>query len=216
MDLPLIEYTAKTKKPLMLSTGMASFREIQEAFNTAVRASAKEVVLLKCVSSYPAKPKEMNLNTIPDMKKKFRCYVGLSDHTLGIGASVTSVAMGANIIEKHFTLSRKDETIDNFFAAEPDELRNLVKNVRAKNVRTDEKYLGRICYKPGKREEENRIFRRSLFAVQDVKKGEVITEDKIKSIRPAYGLPPKFLKYLLGKIAKKNIKRGTPITINIV
>ena len=212
VDLPLIEYMAKTRKPIMISTGMADFREIKEAFNTAVKAGAKEVALLKCVSSYPAKPKEMNLNTIPDMKKKFHCSVGLSDHTLGIGASVTSVTLGANIIEKHFTLSRKDKTIDNFFAAEPNDLKNLVKTVRAKNIRADKKYLGRICYKPGKREEKNRIFRRSLFAVQDIKKGEKFTEKNARSIRPAYGLPPKLLKNILGKPAKMAIKRGTPIT----
>lgn len=211
VDLPLIEYMAKTKKPLILSTGMANFSEIKEAINTAKKAGTKDIVLLKCVSSYPARPEEMNLKTIPDMKKKFGVPIGLSDHTLGVEVSIAAVGLGAMMIEKHFTLSRKFKTADNFFSLEPGELKKLVESVRVA-----EKALGEIHYGLTQDEKTSRAFRRSLFAVMDIRKGEVFTEDNIKSIRPANGLAPKYLKVVLRKRAKKNIRKGTPLVWALV
>lgn len=206
VDLSLIEYMAKTKKPMILSTGMATLPEIREAVSAAKKAGAKDIALLRCVSSYPANPKEMNLKTIPDMQKRFKVPVGLSDHTLGIGTSIAAVSLGAKIIEKHFTLSRNIKTPDSFFSIEPQELKTLVENVRI-----IEKALGKIHYGPTEKEEKSRMFRRSLFVVRDIKKGEVFTEDNIKSIRPARGMKPKYLNKVLGKRARKNIKIGTPM-----
>lgn len=206
VDLPLIEYTAKTKKPLILSTGMATDSEIREAVNTARKSGAKDVILLKCVSSYPAKPEEMNLRTIQHMKWTFDCPVGLSDHTLGMGSSIAAVSFGAKVIEKHFTLSRKIKTPDSFFSMEPDELRRLIDNIR-----TAEAALGKVYYGLSDDEKKNRVFRRSLFAIEDIEKGEVFSEKNIKSIRPSYGLPPKHLKKIIGKKANRRIERGAPL-----
>lgn len=211
VDLSLIKYMAKTKKPLTLSTGMATISEIKEAVNTARKAGAKDIVLLKCVSSYPAKPEDMNLRTIPHMEEVFNCPIGLSDHTLGIGVSITAVSLGAVMIEKHFTLSRKFKTPDSFFSIEPQELKELVKNIRVA-----EKALGEVHYGLTKEEKKNKIFRRSLSVVRDIKAGEIFTEKNVRSIRPGYGLPPKHLKDILGKKAKENIKRGTPLNWNLV
>lgn len=211
VDLPLIEYIAKTKKPLILSTGMATRSEIKEAVSAAKKAGTKDIMLLKCVSSYPAKAEEMNLRTIPEMKKIFRCPVGLSDHTLGIGVSIAAVSLGASIIEKHFTLSRKYKSPDSFFSIEPQELKNLVDNIR-----TVEKALGCIYYGLTKEERKNRIFRRSLFVVKNIKKREMFTEDNLRSIRPAYGLAPKFHKRILGRRSKRGIKKGTPLTWSLI
>ena len=185
VDLPLIEYMAKTKKPLMMSTGMATISEIKEAVSAAKAAGAKQIILLKCVSSYPAKSEEMNLQTIPHMRKLFNCPVGLSDHTLGIGASVAAVSLGSKIIERHFTLSRKIRTPDSFFSIEPDELRNLVEVIRVV-----EKSLGSIHYG--------------------------FTSENIRSIRPADGLLPKYVKSILAKKAQIDIKRGTPLKWNLI
>lgn len=206
VDLPLIEYAAKTKKPLILSTGMASFFEIKEAVDTARRAGAKDIMLLKCVSSYPARPEEMNLSTIAHMHKTFNCPVGISDHTIGTEVSIAAVSVGARIIEKHFILSKKIKTPDTFFSMEPDELKNLVNSVRIA-----EKAIGGIHYGLTKDEKKSRIFRRSIFAVKDIKKGERFTEENIRSIRPAYGLKPKYIKSILNKKANKDIARGTPM-----
>jgi len=206
VDLPLIEYIAKTKKPLILSTGMATLEEIKEAVDTAKKAGAKDIILLKCVSSYPAKPKEMNLRTIPDMAKRFKLPVGLSDHTLGIATSIAGVCLGAKIIEKHFCLSRKIETPDSFFSLEPNELKLLVENIRIV-----EKALGEVHYGLTEEEKRSRVFRRSLFAIKDIEKGEVISEENVKSIRPAYGLPPKYIKKIIGRKAKLKIRYGNPI-----
>jgi pseudaminic acid synthase len=211
VDLPLIEYAAKTKKSLIMSTGMADVCEIQEAVTTARKAGAKEIVLLKCVSSYPARPEEMNLKTIPHMKELFGCPVGFSDHTLGIGASVCAVALGASVVEKHFTLSRKLKTPDSFFSIEPQELKELVENVRIA-----EKALGEINYGVGEGERNNRVFRRSLFVVKDIKAGEAFTEKNLRSIRPGNGLPPKFARDVFGKKAKQDIKKGTPLKWSLV
>ena len=211
VDIPLIEYAAKTKKPLIISTGMANICEIEEGVTTARKAGAEEIILLKCVSSYPARPEEMNLRTIPHMQELFGCPVGLSDHSLGIGASVCAVAVGASVVEKHFTLSRKIETPDSFFSIEPEELKQLVENVRIA-----EKALGKVHYGLTKEEKKSKAFRRSLFAVEDIRRGEFFTEENVKSIRPAYGLKPKYIATILGKKAKRDIKKGNPLSWDLV
>lgn len=211
VDLPLIEYIAKTKKPLILSTGMSTIFEIKEAVNTAKKAGAKNIILLKCVSNYPAKPKEMNLKTIPYMREMFNCPIGLSDHTLEIGTSIAAVSLGAKVIEKHFTLSREIRTLDSFFSIEPQELKELVHNIRVA-----EKSLGKIHYELSKAERKNRIFRRSLFAVRDIKKGNTFTKENVKSVRPGCGLPPKYLNSVLGKKARKKISKGSPLKLELV
>ncbi len=211
VDLPLIEYMAKTKKPLIISTGMATVPEINDAVKTAQKGGVKDLILLKCVSSYPAKPEEMNLMTIPHMKEKFKCVIGLSDHTLGIGTSIAAVSLGAKVIEKHFTLSRKLKTPDSFFSIEPRELEQLVSEVKIA-----EKSLGKIHYGLTNEEKSNRVFRRSLFVIKDVKKGEVFNEGNVRSIRPGYGLPPKKLKWIFGKRAKRNILKGTPLKRSLI
>ncbi len=206
VDLPLIEYMAKTGKPIILSTGMAALSEIKEAVNTAKKSGAKEVTLLKCVSSYPANAEDINLNTIPDMKARFGCRVGLSDHTLGIGVSIAAASLGAEVIEKHFILSRRLKTPDGFFSIEPDELKELVKNIRIV-----EKALGGIHYGLTDEERKTVVYRRSIFAVKDIKKGEVLTERNIRSIRPGYGLCPKYLEDIFGRKSKADLKKGTPL-----
>ncbi len=211
VDLSLIEYIAKTKRPLILSTGMANLKEIKEAVDTAKKAGAEDIILLKCVSSYPAKYEEMNLRTIPDMEKRFKLPVGLSDHTLGIATSVAGVCLGAKLIEKHFCLSRKIETPDSFFSIEPQELKSLVENIRIV-----EKSLGKIHYGLTCDEKKSKVFRRSLFVVKDVKKSELFTGENVKSIRPANGLLPSYLKYILGKRAKRDILRGTPLKRKLI
>lgn len=211
VDIPLIEYAAKTKKPLVLSTGMADLGEIKEAVTVAKRAGAREVVLLKCVSSYPADPAEMNLRTMPDMAKRFGVPVGISDHTLDTAASIAAVALGAVMVEKHFTLDREYKTPDSFFSSEPEELSELVRNVR-----TVEKALGSVRYGMTERERSSRVFRRSLFAVSDIKRGEKLTEKNVKSIRPSDGLAPKYLWKIVGRKAKKDIERGTPLSWGLV
>lgn len=211
VDLSLIEYMAKTGKPIILSTGMATILEIKEAVAAAGAAGAKRIILLKCVSSYPASPKEMNLRTIEDMKRIFGCPVGLSDHTLGIGASITAVSLGADMIEKHFTLSRGMKTPDSFFSLEPEELKNLVDEIRVA-----ERAFGGVRYGLSKGERESLAFRRSLFAVRDIKKGEAFTADNVRSIRPGYGMQPKYLGSILGKKAKMKIKKGVPFRCGMV
>lgn len=211
VDIPLIEYAAQTRKPLILSTGMAGIQEIREAVEAAHRAGATDITLLKCVSSYPAKPNEMNIRTIPDLQKRFGVCVGLSDHTLGVEVATAAVALGATFIEKHFTLDRKIKTPDSFFSIEPPELEKLVQTVRI-----TERCLGKVYYGPTRNEAKSRIFRRSLFVVQDIKAGECFTERNIRSIRPAYGLPPRFLKKVLTGKAARNLKRGEPLTNDAV
>ena len=205
-DLPLIEYTAKTKKPLILSTGMATALEIKEALNAAKKAGAGDVTILKCTSAYPARPKDMNLRTIPDMQKLFKCRVGLSDHTLGTVASIAAVSLGASVIEKHFTLSRKLRTADDFFSTEPGEFKALVENIRVA-----EDAMGKICYGSRAGRQDARIYRRSLFAVEDIKRGSFFTQENMKSIRPAYGIKPKYFEKILWKKASRDIKKGTPL-----
>ncbi len=211
VDLALIEYVAKTKKLLIMSTGMASFPEIEEAVDTAKKAGTKDIILLKCGSNYPARPEDMNLKTIPHMKETFNCPIGLSDHSLGIEVSIAAVALGAAVIEKHFTLSRKIKTPDSFFSIEPKELKELVEKIRIV-----EKALGKVYYGLTKGEKKSKVFRRSLFAVTDINKGEIFTEENLKSIRPVNGLRPKYITTILGRAAKKNIKKGTPLNWDLV
>jgi len=211
VDLPLIEYAAKKGKPLIMSTGMTDIDEIREAVDTAKKSGAEEIILLKCVSSYPAEPQEMNLRTIPDMKDRFNCPVGLSDHSLGIGASVCAVVLGAAIIEKHFTLSRKTKTPDSFFSLEPQELMDLVGNIRIA-----EKALGKVHYGLTNEEKKCSVFRRSLFVVKDVKAGEKVSNENIRSIRPGYGLPTKYIEKVIGRTFKKDLSKGTPLNWDLI
>jgi len=211
IDLPLVEYVAKTKKPLIMSTGMASIPEIEEAVDTAKKAGTKDIILLKCGSNYPARPEDMNLKTIPHMKEMFNCPIGLSDHSLGIEVSIAAVALGAAVIEKHFTLSRKIKTPDSFFSIEPKELKELVENIRIV-----EKALGKVHYGLTEEEKKGNVFRRSLFVVKYINKGEIFTEENLKSIRPANGLSPKYIRTILGRVAKKTIKKGTPLSWELI
>ena len=210
-DIPLIEYVSSKGKPVIISTGVATLSDIKEAINACKRTGNKKIVLLKCTSSYPSPYEEINLKTIPDMAKRFKCPVGLSDHTLGISIPIAAVAMGTSIIEKHFILDRKLGGPDAEFSLEPEEFRQMVKSVREV-----EKALGEVSYKLTEKMRKSREFSRSLFVVKDIKKGENFTEDNIKSIRPGYGLHPRYLKKILGKKVKINIKKGTPLNIKLI
>ncbi len=210
-DLPLIEYIAKTKKPIIISVGMASIIEIKDALNCVRKAGVKDVTLLKCTSSYPANPKDMNLNTIPDMIKRFKCNIGLSDHSMHMGVSLAAVALGARVVEKHFTLSRKIKTEDSFFSIEPHELKELVGNIRVA-----EQALGRVNYQPTQQEKSSQASRRSLFIVKNMKKGDILTRENLSVIRPGMGLLPKNYDALLGKRVNKNIERGTPVAWSLI
>ena len=211
IDLPLIRYIAKQGKPIILSTGMASLAEIDEAARTIREAGNDQIALLKCTSAYPAPPEEMNLRTIPHLAAAFGLPAGLSDHTLGIATSVAAVALGACIIEKHFTLSRADPGPDSAFSLEPHEFKAMVDAVRE-----TEKTLGTVCYNISEHEKASRVFRRSLFAVKDVEAGEEFTEENVRSIRPGYGLPPKHLPIVLGRRAREKITRGTPLSWDLI
>ncbi len=211
VDIPLIEKMAKTDKPLIISTGMATLAEIDEAVTAARNAGCKEIALLKCTSAYPAPPEEMNLRTIPNMAEALGCPVGLSDHTLGIAVPVAAVALGACIVEKHLTLSRSIPGPDSAFSLEPQEFRQMVEAIR-----TTEKALGKVSYEVTEHEKASRIFRRSLFVVKDMKAGDTFTEQNLRSIRPGHGLHPRYLTDLLGYKANKAIKRGTPISWELV
>jgi pseudaminic acid synthase len=211
VDIPLIEYMARTRKPLILSTGMASLEDIRDAVTAARRAGAKDITLLKCVSSYPADPHEMNLRTIPDLRRRFEVPVGLSDHTLGTSAAITAVGLGATFIEKHFILSRKIKTPDSFFSIEPEELKSLVQDVRIA-----EAALGKVRYGLTPDEKKSLVFRRSIFVVADIRRGETFTEKNIRSIRPANGLKPKCLKSVLGRRAKRYLPKGTPLRFQMI
>lgn len=206
VDLPLIRYVARKKKPVIMSTGMASLGEIDEAVRTVRCEGNEEIALLKCVSAYPAPFEEMNLRTIGHLRGTFHCPAGLSDHTLGDEVAIAAVSIGAKIIEKHFTLSRAEGGLDAPFSMEPDEFEKLVKGIR-----TVEKALGEVSYEPTEKEMVNKRFRRSLFAVKDIKKGEQFNEDNIRSIRPAAGLSPKHLKSIIGREAACDIKSGSPM-----
>ncbi len=207
VDIPLIKKMASTGKPIIISTGMATLSEIEEAVQTARNAGATQIALLKCSSAYPAPPEEMNLCTIPNLSDAFNVPVGLSDHTLGIAVPVTAVGLGACIIEKHFTLSRDIPGPDSAFSLEPHEFKEMVEAIR-----TVEKALGEVHYGVSDQEAKSLVFRRSLFVVKDIKAGEVFTEENVRSIRPGYGLHTRYLKEVIEHRAKCDIKRGTPLS----
>jgi len=210
-DIPLIRKVAATGKPMIISTGMATIAELDETVRTAREVGCRDLILLKCTSSYPATPQNTNILTIPHMAKLFDCQVGLSDHTMGIGASVASVSLGATIIEKHFTLSRADGGVDSAFSMEPDEMNALVTETeRAWQA------LGKVSYGPTEKEKKSLIFRRSLYIVQDMKKGDILTRENLRAIRPGLGLPPKYYDMLLGKRVNRDAKRGTAVSWELV
>ena len=206
-DLPLIRRVAATGKPLIISTGMASVAELDEMVREARASGCRHMVLLKCTSNYPSSPENSHLATIPHMAELFRCQVGLSDHTLGIGASVASVALGATFIERHFTLARADGGVDAQFSLEPSEMAQL-----AMETERAWQALGSVHYGAGASEKPSLAFRRSLYVVEDMKAGEVFTAGNLRAIRPGYGLPPKFLGLALGRAARSDIPRGTPLS----
>ena len=210
-DIPLIEKMACTGKPLIISTGMASLGEIEDAVHAARDAGATQIAVLKCTSAYPAPPEEMNLRTIPNLMEALHVPVGLSDHTLGIAVPVAAVALGACIIEKHFTLSRDICGPDSVFSLEPQEFKGMVDAVR-----TTEKALGEVRYGVNKGEPSSRVFRRSLFVARDMKAGEIFTIENVRSIRPGFGLPPKCLQDILGRQSTKDIERGTPLSWDVI
>ena len=211
IDLPLIRRVAETKKPLIASTGMATVAELDELVRTARENGCPDVTLLKCTSSYPASPAGTNLRTLPHLRELFHCRVGLSDHTLGIGAAVASIVLGATVIEKHFTLARKDGGVDSAFSMEPEEFAQLVRECR-----TAYEALGEISYGSQEQEKASLVFRRSLYVVKDIKKGERFTEKNLRSIRPGLGLPPKYYDVVLGKRASRDVKRGTALAWEMV
>jgi pseudaminic acid synthase len=211
VDLPLIRKVAATGKPLIISTGMATSAEIDDAVRTAREAGCKDLVLLKCTSAYPATPANTNVLTIPHMRDLFGCEIGLSDHTMGIGAAVAAVAHGASVIEKHFTLRRADGGVDSAFSLEPEELRALV-------VETERAWqsLGTVVYGPSAAENKSLVFRRSIYIAEDVKSGEVLTADNLRRIRPGFGLPPKYYEMLLGRRVNQDVKKGTPMSWDLL
>lgn len=210
IDLPLIEYVAKTGKPMIISTGMANEKEIREAVEAAKNAGCKELVVLHCVSGYPAPAEDYNLSTIPDMAKRFAVLTGLSDHTIDNTTAITSVALGACLIEKHVTLDRKGGGPDDSFSLEEPELTQL-----CRDSKIAWQALGKVNYQRKKSEEGNMVFRRSLYAVKDIEEGEYFTTENVRSIRPGYGLAPKYLNDVIGKRSKIAIKKGTPLSLEL-
>lgn len=210
-DLPLIRKIAKTGKPIIMSTGMATLSEIEEAVKTIKENGGNDLVLLKCTSSYPADPLESNINTIPVMRELFKCEVGLSDHTMGIGVALASIALRATVIEKHFTLARKDGGVDAAFSLEPAELKSLViESERAWQC------LGEIKFTPGSNEKKSLQFRRSIYIAKDLKVGDVLTKENLRRIRPGLGLPPRYYENLLGRKIAYSAKTGTPMTWDLI
>lgn len=206
-DLPLLRKAAATGKPLIVSTGMATIAELDEMVRAVRDAGCRDLVLLKCTSTYPATPQESNIRTIPHMRELFGCEIGLSDHTGGIGSAVAAVALGVSVIEKHFTLKRADGGVDAAFSMEPEEMKALV-------IETERAWLslGDIRYGPTESERTSLIFRRSVYVVRDLKAGEVLTADNLRIIRPGYGLAPKYFNQLIGKKVSRDIARGTAAT----
>ncbi len=205
-DIPLIKKVASTGKPMIISTGMSTLSELDETVKAARAGGCKDLTLLKCTSTYPASPEDTNLLTIPHMRELFNCDVGLSDHTLGIGASVAAVALGATVIEKHFTLDRNDGGVDSTFSLEPAELEQLV-------IETERAWqaLGTIIYGPTTAEKNAVMRRRSIYITKDIKSGEVLTKENIRCIRPGHGLSPKHYENIIGRKIKSNVKKGTPV-----
>jgi pseudaminic acid synthase len=210
-DIPLIRKVAATGKPMIVSTGMATVAELDETVRTARAAGCRDLVLLKCTSTYPAAPENTNILTIPHARELFQCQVGLSDHTSGIGVAVASVALGATVIEKHFTLRRADGGVDSAFSMEPEEMRALV-------VETERAWqaLGDVAYGPTPAEQKSLAFRRSLYIVADLAAGDVLTTQNLRAIRPGFGLAPKFLDAVLGRKIRAQVKKGTPLTWDLL
>jgi pseudaminic acid synthase len=211
VDIPLIQKMARTGKPLIISTGMATVKEIEEAVLAARNSGAKQIALLKCTSSYPAPPEEMNLRTIPELSQRFDAPSGISDHSMTVAVPVAAVALGACIIEKHMTLSRSQPGPDSAFSLEPQEFKEMVDAVR-----TAQKALGQVHFGVSAREESSRVFRRSLYVVREIKCGELFTLENVRSIRPARGLHTRHLPEVLGQKAACDIERGTPLTWEVV
>jgi N-acetylneuraminate synthase len=211
IHLPLVEKVASTGKPMIISSGMASISELGELVQTIRDAGCNNFALLKCTSTYPASPENSNILSIPHMRELFQCEVGLSDHTMGVGAAVAGVAHGATIIEKHFTLSRADGGVDSAFSMEPEEMNQLV-------IETNRawKALGKVTYGPTQAEKKSLKFRRSIYAVDDIKAGDMLSQKNIRCIRPGLGLPPKYYKKLLGMKVVKNVKKGSPISWDLI
>lgn len=211
-DLPLIRKVAATGKPMIISTGMASVAELDESVRTAREAGCKDLILLKCTSTYPATPENTNIRTIPHLRDLFGTEVGLSDHTMGTGVSVASVALGATVIEKHFTLSRAEGGVDSAFSMEPAEMASLVlESERAWQA------LGRITYGAASaQEEKSKVYRRSLYISRDLKAGEILDATSVRAIRPGLGLAPKFIDMVMGKAVKLDVKRGTPVSWDLL
>lgn len=206
VDLPLLRKVAATGKPVILSTGMASLVELGEAVSTLREGGCRDLVLLRCVSSYPAPAEESHLRTLPHMREAFGCEVGLSDHTLGIGTAIAAVAMGASVVEKHVTLRRADGGVDSAFSLEPEEVRMLVQEMdQARRA------LGSVRYGPGTKEVASLQFRRTLYVTRDLKAGERLSADNVRAIRPGNGLLPKYLPQVLGRRVARDIARGTPV-----
>lgn len=206
-DLPLLRRVAATGKPLIVSTGMASVAELDDLVRTVRAVGCGELILLKCTSTYPASPANSHLRTIPYLRELFNCEVGLSDHTLGLGAAVAAVALGATVIEKHFTLNRADGGVDAAFSMEPTEMAALVtESERAWQA------LGEVHFGPTASEKKSEVFRRSLYVTKDLRCGDVLSHDNVRSIRPGLGLPPRFLEVIVGMAVTKEVKRGTPVS----
>jgi pseudaminic acid synthase len=210
-DLELIRMTASTRKPLIISTGLATIDEISEAVEAARSSGCSDLVLLKCTSRYPAEPSDLNLATIPHLRSLFKCEVGLSDHTLGIGAAIASIPLGASVIEKHVTLRREDGGVDSSFSLEPEELATLVQESRAAIAA-----LGSVRFGPIDAERPSLAFRRSLYVAKDLRAGDVLTHENLRAIRPGFGLAPRHLPELLGKRVNRDLTRGTPASWDMV
>lgn len=211
VDLPLIRYVASKKKPMIMSTGMSTLGEIEAAVKTAREAGNDQIALLRCASAYPAITDQMNLKTMVNMAEVFNVPVGLSDHSMGSVGAVTAVALGASIIEKHFCLDRAMENPDSVFSMNPEEFSSMVRDIRQA-----QKAIGTVSYGPTEQEASNIVFRRSVFCVKDIKKGEEITTENIRIIRPGYGMEPKYYEEVLGQRALRDIKRGTPMELSMV
>ncbi|MFZ4632237.1 MAG: pseudaminic acid synthase [Patescibacteria group bacterium] len=205
--IPLLKYIAKTGKPVIISVGASTLQEIELAIKTLKDNGCNDLTILKCTSTYPASPEDTNLLTIPDMAKLFNCKVGLSDHTMGIGVSIAAVALGAEVIEKHFCLNRDEGGVDSAFSLEPQELKSLVEELERAYLS-----LGKVNYDILPAEENSRIFKRSIYASEDIKIGDKFTCDNMKIVRPSFGLEPKYFESQLGKISNKYFKKGEPIT----
>lgn len=210
-DIPLIRKVAQTKKPMIISTGMCTAAEIEETVTTAKEAGCTEIILLKCTSTYPASPENSHINTIPHMQALFQCPIGLSDHTLGCGVAIASVAMGATVIEKHFTLSREDGGVDTHFSLEPDEFQVLVQETKKAW-----QAMGQVHYGPTKAENQSQRYRRSIYVTENIQKGETLTRNNLRVIRPGFGLSPKYYEVCLGKKANQDIEKGTPLSWDLL